>query len=530
MNLGILRVERRIPQAPDLTTDPKGHAMKRFFISVVLFAVTLPIAQHTYSQTNDCPVEINGSRRGEPGNIQDNMFHSLAIDPTNENVVYAGTEANGIFKTTDGGTRWMRLRRGLKCTAQHNSYSQIFDIAIDPANAQTLYASAVNGPGPPAPVTYPSASAGVYKSTDGGLTWTQYTSGFTNTYTCYVLVDSTNPNRLYAGIGGVRSTFPPTLGQFFDGGLWLSTNGGTSWSSLSLPTGVNTNVPMNLVILGANQQTIYASWQLHRNDSTTAYGLTKSTDAGQTWGFINPPGRLVYSFDVAKQDPNLIYANDTTAQRRVHRSTDGGATWTAIPTAGFFGEIRIHPTNSQIIFYTGFTSIMRSTNGLVSATAVYTDTGLTTGQQIMDIKISQSNPNVVWACAKGYYLYRSTNGGDTFTRLTAIRDSVYNNPVSVEEDGSTRSPLSFALLPNWPNPFNPTTRIRFSIPDVEARLTVSLRVFDVLGREVATLVNEIKLPGECSAQWNAEGFASGIYFYKLQAGAFIATKKMLLVR
>ena len=303
MNLGILRVERRIPQAPDLTTDPKGHAMKRFFISVVLFAVTLPIAQHTYSQTNDCPVEINGSRRGEPGNIQDNMFHSLAIDPTNENVVYAGTEANGIFKTTDGGTRWMRLRRGLKCTAQHNSYSQIFDIAIDPANAQTLYASAVNGPGPPAPVTYPSASAGVYKSTDGGLTWTQYTSGFTNTYTCYVLVDSTNPNRLYAGIGGVRSTFPPTLGQFFDGGLWLSTNGGTSWSSLSLPTGVNTNVPMNLVILGANQQTIYASWQLHRNDSTTAYRQTKSTDAGQTWGFINPPGRLVYSLNYRRDAP-----------------------------------------------------------------------------------------------------------------------------------------------------------------------------------------------------------------------------------
>ncbi|MEK7672116.1 MAG: T9SS type A sorting domain-containing protein, partial [Bacteroidota bacterium] len=232
----------------------------------------------------------------------------------------------------------------------------------------------------------------------------------------------------------------------------------------------------------------------------------------------------------AKQDPNLIYANDTTAQRRVHRSTDGGATWTAIPTAGFFGEIRIHPTNSQIIFYTGFTSIMRSTNGLVSATAVYTDTGLTAGQQIMDIKISQSNPNVVWACAKGYYLYRSTNGGDTFTKITAMRDSVYNNPVSVEEDGSTRSPLSFALLPNWPNPFNPTTRIRFSIPDVEARLTVSLRVFDVLGREVATLVNKIKLPGEYSVQWNAEGFASGIYFYKLQAGAFIATKKMLLVR
>src|SRR5262245_50030753 len=89
-------------------------------------------------QSDECPVEINGSLKGSSGNIQDHMFHSLAIDPNNENIVYAGTETSGIFKTTDGGVTWTRLRAGLKCTAQKTGYSQIFDIAIDPTNPQII--------------------------------------------------------------------------------------------------------------------------------------------------------------------------------------------------------------------------------------------------------------------------------------------------------------------------------------------------------------------------------------------------------
>ena len=73
-------------------------------------------------------------------------------------------------------------------------YSQIFDIAIDPTNPQVLYASTINGPGPATPHTFPSGSAGIYKSTDGGLTWTQKNEGLSNTYVTYVLIDSTNPN------------------------------------------------------------------------------------------------------------------------------------------------------------------------------------------------------------------------------------------------------------------------------------------------------------------------------------------------
>ncbi len=80
---------------------------------------------------------------------------------------------------------------------------------------------------------------------------------------------------------------------------------------------------------------------------------------------------------------------------------------------------------------------------------------------------------------------------------------------------------------NYPNPFNPTTEIRYQIPKVSH---VTLKVFDILGREVATLVNEQKSPGTYTVRWDASGVASGIYFYRMQAGMFVETKKMLLVR
>ena len=96
--------------------------------------------------------------------------------------------------------------------------------------------------------------------------------------------------------------------------------------------------------------------------------------------------------------------------------------------------------------------------------------------------------------------------------------------------GVDPSPLittSFLLEQNYPNPFNPATNIKFQIPSTSF---VTLKVFDVLGREVATLVNEEKTAGTYSAQWNAGSVASGVYFYRLKAGEYVATKKLILLR
>jgi hypothetical protein len=91
-------------------------------------------------------------------------------------------------------------------------------------------------------------------------------------------------------------------------------------------------------------------------------------------------------------------------------------------------------------------------------------------------------------------------------------------------------PESYSLEQNFPNPFNPVTTIQFAIPDGVRSESVRLTVHDMLGREVATLMNERKDAGIYSIQWNAAGFASGVYFYSLRAGDFTATKKILLMK
>lgn len=92
---------------------------------------------------------------------------------------------------------------------------------------------------------------------------------------------------------------------------------------------------------------------------------------------------------------------------------------------------------------------------------------------------------------------------------------------------SDELPKTFELQQNYPNPFNPSTTISFSIP---SRSFVSLKVFDTLGREVATIVSEEMPAGNYSRQWNAANMSSGVYFYRLQAGSFIETKKLVLLR
>ncbi len=87
--------------------------------------------------------------------------------------------------------------------------------------------------------------------------------------------------------------------------------------------------------------------------------------------------------------------------------------------------------------------------------------------------------------------------------------------------------LAYELSQNYPNPFNPVTTINYSI---SSNGNVQLKVYDILGREVATLVNETKVPGNYKVNFNASNLASGVYFYRLQTGSFVQTKKMVLMK
>ena len=98
---------------------------------------------------------------------------------------------------------------------------------------------------------------------------------------------------------------------------------------------------------------------------------------------------------------------------------------------------------------------------------------------------------------------------------------------SLSQDNKDTNPSDFVLSQNYPNPFNPTTKIRYSISQTS---NVIIKVFDILGNEIETLVNEEKLIGNYEVEFNAINLPSGIYFYHLRAGNFFETKKMILLK
>jgi hypothetical protein len=124
-----------------------------------------------------------------------------------------------------------------------------------------------------------------------------------------------------------------------------------------------------------------------------------------------------------------------------------------------------------------------------------------------------------YVCGDSGVVLKTTNGGLTFVNN-------YSNNI----------PETFSLSQNFPNPFNPSTKIKFDIPPLNLPLSggdrdgVILIVYDILGREVATLVNQKLTPGTYEINWDAANFPSGIYFYSLLSGDFTETKKMVLVK
>lgn len=136
-----------------------------------------------------------------------------------------------------------------------------------------------------------------------------------------------------------------------------------------------------------------------------------------------------------------------------------------------------------------------------------------------------------------YYISATSNRGKTITKPIVAPDGFYKFLVinSVTNINDNSQPEEFYLSQNYPNPFNPSTKIKFSIPNVETRHASSLQmvtivVYDVLGNEVATLVNEEKPAGNYEVEFNATNLTSGVYFYQLKAGTFYETKKMVLLK
>lgn len=147
---------------------------------------------------------------------------------------------------------------------------------------------------------------------------------------------------------------------------------------------------------------------------------------------------------------------------------------------------------------------------------------------------SNSNVSATSTPGKTWHQYQDLVSGSGCTDLTSGSAQnnrpnlgiLFNSVLGAEEPGNT-IPSEYSLKQNYPNPFNPVTRISYSIP---VKSFVTVKIFDILGREIQTLVNDSRLPGNYSVEFNGSGLPSGVYFYHLSAGTYSETKKMILVK
>jgi photosystem II stability/assembly factor-like uncharacterized protein len=241
--------------------------------------------------------------------------------------------------------------------------------------------------------------------------------------------------------------------------------------------------------------------------------ILKTTDAGNSWVQQTP---AFVNFEVLNQvqffNELTGYGVSNTGNGRFFKTTNGGTTWdiTSIsPNGALMGEYFV---NANTGYACGW-------NGVIIYTTDAGATWTTQASGLSDILtcVYFTTPLTGYITTWYGHVLKTTNGGLTFV-----------NKISSE------APNDFMLYQNYPNPFNPSTKIEFSLPLTKGvggmDNNITLSVFDITGKQVATLINEQLSPGKYEVTFNANGFSSGIYFYKLKAGSFSETKKMILMK
>jgi photosystem II stability/assembly factor-like uncharacterized protein len=335
----------------------------------------------------------------------------------------------------------------------------------------------------------------------------------------------------------------------YHGVILKTTNGGDSWDTLAVP--INNEYTS---VYFVNSNTGYA----------TGYAIIiKTTNGGNSWVVQNPNNFNSFLTKVFFTDANTGYAIGLSGT--ILKTTDGGNNWlaensgtsvdlngldfadanTGIATGGFSdnsANVIIRTTNAGnnwiTIPYSNSTcnlwrvKFMSSSTGYIAGYCGQilrtTDGGANWCTQTSNFNnnftecfFTNNNTGFIAGRApipgmKGYILKTTDGGGNCI-------------PTGIESSGH-KIPEHFQLFQNYPNPFNPATSIKFNIPQSNGKVNVKLTVFDALGREVTTLVNEEVNPGSYEVTWDASNYPSGVYFYKLTAGDYTKTRKMILIK
>jgi hypothetical protein len=430
----------------------------------------------------------------------------IVFNSTNQQTMYAGSTTTGIWKSTNGGVNWAQSNGGL------NNLS-VQSLAISKSNPNILYCGTSSAGG----------GAGMYISTNAGVNWTQINSGIVEALISIqaIAIDPLNPAIAYIAV------FEATVDAIQ--GVYKTTNSGTTWVPANTGIGVVKNV-LSIVINPLNSNVIYCGTSFGVTSQLGPVHIYKSNNAAASWTDIssglpalgtdlNP----VRSMSMSNVDTTRILAGlfQNTLTGGAFLTTNGGTTWvrqsTGIPNViGVqIRSVLIRP-GSTTQFYAGLDNV---TTGGVYRT---TDAGATW--------TAFNGGSMLATCVVRALTFRTSPDSTLFAGVagaTAQGGHEYSFPLVGINDPHTGIPTEYNLSQNYPNPFNPTTVINYALPKASY---VTLKIYDISGREVSTLVSEEKSTGYYNVTFNASGLSSGVYFYKLTAGNFTQTKKLNLVK
>jgi photosystem II stability/assembly factor-like uncharacterized protein len=426
------------------------------------------------------------------GNIS-NLGNAPSISVVDQNIVWVVGDNTAVeYRTANGGATWTSIPNPGRSTC-------VWGI-----NSNTVYQGEI--------ISLPDSYFGttyygkLKKTTNLGQNWIviQNVIGSSD----YIEINGiafskTNP------VFGIAVCNPPN-GIFTPFLILKTTNGGTNWTETYAPATNAYGNPMNNAVFVIDS--LFYGFGLDFSPLRIYY----TTNGGISWNLRDLSsllGTSKFLSGIAFSDNKLdgICASYTSLPN-IARTTDGGLTWSIVNVGSDFNYICtckwIEGTN------TCYLSAYEGTGGVIkkSTNAGLNWTTMTTSsiQNIIHMEFRKVGNNV--------YGFAVTDYG-TILKLTDVISDVTTNNSLV--------PSEFSLSQNYPNPFNPATNLEYGISKLEF---VSLKVYEIMGKEVATLVNESKPEGTYSVEWNAANYPSGVYYYKLTAGDFSETRKMMLLK
>jgi ligand-binding sensor domain-containing protein len=378
-----------------LTTTPAHAGLNQWTSNgpeggpLLSLAVDRVAPANVYAGTNGAGVfkSPNGgtSWAAVNGGLDNRVVNALVVDPSASGVVYAATNA-GVFKTTTGGTTWVASSTGLPLVPPDNETPRpILSLAIDPSTPSILYAG--------------TANAGVWKSGDGGASWTAVNNGFQTAFAVNALtVDRHATNIVYAGTA--------------TGGVYKSDNAGGSWSPFSVLLG-----SLNVFALAVqSDSTLYAG---------TAGGVWRTSSNG-FWIQTGLTGVTVN--DLVIDSSATFYAGTATAG--VFKSTNGFA-WepasTGLPDQAV-AALAVDPQNAAIVYAATATGAAKTSNAAQSWVSV--NTGLVLSQ-VTAAAIDPQTPATVYAGTQGIGVFKSADGGTSWAPSNNGLGNLFVNALAI---------------------------------------------------------------------------------------------------